>query len=209
MGTLDVKGIQGPAKLDINLLTETQTCIRKSQAVQELEQLLKSRQWQAADQKTYEIILAVSNRKAVGFLDANSISNLSCTDLKTLDQLWKEESGGLWSFGIQKQLYEKAGNQLTQTEPQLYNLDGYVHFVDLVRWIESGANGKESWKPYKQLSFSLDASEGHLPRLEQLATGLKKTQPGYQLLSAKGLPLDSQEIQARSLFFHRVAACEL
>ncbi|MGL5083368.1 MAG: GUN4 domain-containing protein [Microcoleaceae cyanobacterium] len=209
VGTLEITGTQGTAKLEINLLTETQTCIRKSQAIQQLEQLLKAKRWKDADLKTYEIMLAVTNRKAVGYLDKNSIETFPCAELKTINQLWEQESGGLWGFRIQKEIYEKAGNSLVQEELKLYNLDAYVQFSDLVRWIESGSNGKENWKPYDKLTISLDAPEGHLPRLEKLEDGLEKTRPGYRLMSSKALPLSSQEIQARNLFFARIAACGL
>jgi len=41
------------------------------------------------------------------------------------------------------------------------------------------------------MTFSLEAPEGHLPRLNQLAKGMKM-ESNYQLISPNNLPLSSQ-----------------
>ncbi|MGF1494001.1 MAG: GUN4 domain-containing protein [Microcoleaceae cyanobacterium] len=143
------------------------TCIRTPENIQVLEQLLQARKWREADLKTYEIMLAVTKRKAVGHLDSPSIESFPCPELQAIDRLWQQESGGLWGLGVQKEIYQRAGNRPSSEESQTYNLDAYVQFNDLVRWIQTSDNGKESWKPAEQHIFSLDAPEGHLPRLEQ------------------------------------------
>ncbi|MEL7034335.1 MAG: GUN4 domain-containing protein [Cyanobacteria bacterium J06592_8] len=209
VGSLEVNDINGEsATIEINLLTETKTCIRKPQEMQQLEELLQAKKWKEADLKTYDAMLKVSNRKAEGNLDPESIQNFSCSYLETIDQLWTRYSGGQFGLSVQKQIYQKTGNNLTKNFLRKYDPDAYIHFSDLVRWIETQDDGKEIWKPYEQLTFSLDAPVGHLPRLEKLEAGLEK-EPGYQFLSPNSLPLTSQEIQARNLLFSRVKACEL
>ena len=104
----------------------------------------------------------------------------------------------------------ETGNEVSQENIRKYDLDSYIHFIDLVRWIETGSeDGKESWKPYENLTFSLEAPEGHLPRLNLLEQGLETEESGYELNSPNSLSLTTQEIKARNLFFSRVEACEL
>ncbi|MDY7023882.1 MAG: GUN4 domain-containing protein, partial [Cyanobacteriota bacterium] len=209
VGSLEVIDINGePASIDINLLTDTKTCIRKPIEMQQLEELLQAKKWKEADLKTYDAMLKVSNRKAEGNLDPESIQNFSCSYLETIDRLWTRYSGGQFGLSVQKQIYQKTGNNITTDFLRKYDPDAYIHFNDLVRWIETQDNGKEVWKPYDQLTFSLDAPTGHLPRLEKLEAGMEQ-EPGYKFLSPNSLPLTSQEIQARNLLFSRVKACEL
>jgi|AGSF01.1.fsa_nt_gi hypothetical protein len=58
------------------------------------------------------------------------------------------------------------------------------------------------------MTFSLEALEGHLPRLNQLAKGMKM-ESNDQLISPNNLPLSSQKIKARTLYFARIDTCKL
>ncbi|CAD5952884.1 Mg-protoporphyrin IX methyl transferase (Modular protein) [Planktothrix tepida] len=196
------------AQIEINLLNEEQNCVRKPKYIQELEKLLEQKKWKAADQKTNQVLLKITNRESVGYLDEDAIQKMSCSYLRTIDQLWKKYSGGLFGFSVQKRIFVETENQLKEDALNRYDPNAYIHFTDLVRWIESGKNGKEKWKNYNELTFSLEAPEGHLPRLNQLEKGMKM-ESNYQLFSPNALPLSSQEIKARTLFFARVDTCKL
>ncbi len=207
VGSLEVLSInEEPASIEINLLTEEPSCIRKPQEIKQLEKLLEEKKWKEADLKTYNILLKEANRKADGDLNRESIENFPCHYLKTIDQLWQRYSGGKFGFIVQKKIYKKTGNNLQEDYLRKYDPDAYIQFNDLVRWIETGADGKESWRPYDKLTFSLDAPEGHLPRLEKLAQGMEK-EPSYKMISPNSLPLSTQEIQARNLLFSRIDNC--
>lgn len=209
VGTLEVVNINNePAAIEINLLTAERTCIRKPIELQELEKLLGERNWKQADLKTYDVMLKVTDRKSEGVLNSESIRNFPCSYLETIDRLWTRYSGEQFGLSIQKEIYKETGNKLTEDHLRKYDPDAYIHFNDLVRWIETGDDGKESWRPYDQLNFSLEAPAGHLPRLEKLEAGMEK-EPSYQLISPNSLPLTSQEIQARNFLFSRLEACEL
>ncbi|MEB3277307.1 MAG: GUN4 domain-containing protein [Lyngbya sp.] len=209
VGTLEIININGePISIEINLLTPERTCIRKPEEIKQLEKLLQERKWKEADLKTYEVMLKVTNSKADGYLEGESIRNFPCSYLETIDRLWTRYSGEQFGLSVQKKIYKETGNKLTEDHLRKYDPDAYIHFNDLVRWIETGDDGKESWRPYDQLTFSLDAPSGHLPRLEKLAAGMEK-EPSYQLISPNSLPLTSQEILARNFLFSRVEACEL
>lgn len=196
------------AVIDINLLSEEQSCVRKPKYIQELEKLLEQKKWKEADQKTNQVLVKITNRESVGYLDEDSIKKISCSYLRTIDQLWKKYSGGLFGFSVQKRIFLETDNQLQDEALARYDPNAYIHFTDLVRWIESGKDGKEKWKNYDKMTFSLEAPEGHLPRLNQLEKGMKM-QLNYQLMSPNSLSLSSQEIKARTLFFTQVDNCKL
>ncbi len=196
------------ALIEINLLTEQQSCVRKSKDIQELEKLLAQKKWKEADQKTYQVLLKLTQRDSIGYLSEDAIKKIPCPDLKTIDQIWKKHSGGLFGFSVQKRIFVETQNQLEADDLNRYDPNAYIHFSDLVRWIESDKNGKEAWRPYDQLSFSLEAPEGHLPRLNQLEKGMEM-QRNYKLVSPNGLPLNSQQIRARTLFYSRAEVCGL
>ncbi len=207
VGSLEVLAINGePASIEINLLTAEPSCIRKPLEIQQLEKLLQDKKWKEADLKTYDILLKQSNRKVDGNLSRESIEKFSCHSLKTIDQLWQRYSGGKFGLSVQKKIYKSTGNNLKEDYLRKYDPDAYIQFNDLVRWLQTGADGKEQWRPYDKLTFSLDAPEGHLPRLEKLAQGMEK-EPNYKMISPNSLPLSTQKIQARNLLFSRIENC--
>jgi hypothetical protein len=208
-GTLEVKGIEDETVLiEINLLSEKQNCRRKTPEIQQLEKLLQDKEWQSADEKTYEVLLDIANRNAEGNLDRSSIQNLNCSDLATVNQLWYENSGSRFGLKVQQGIYTEIGNSLEEDLIKKYDPNLYIQFSDLVRWIQTQENSQESWKSNNQLIYSLDAPKGHLPRINRLEDGMEQ-EPGYQLISPNSLKLTSQEIEARNLFYARIQACEL
>ncbi|MGC9526031.1 MAG: GUN4 domain-containing protein [Limnospira sp.] len=210
-GIVEVVDIAGRvAIVEINLLRAERNCYRKSESIQALEKMLKNQNWKEADIKTHQILLEAGDRSQKGYLDIESIRNFPCADLKVIDRLWRDASGEKFGFKTQQVIYSQTGNELAPQNLRKYDLDSYVHFIDLVRWIETGSeDGQESWRPYDKLTFSLEAPEGHLPRLHDLERGLKIEESGFKLNSPNSLPLTTQEIQARHLIYSRVEACEL
>lgn len=69
-----------------------------------LRDLLSECRWDAAQDKTYEII-----RKLVGedgyYLKPESITEIPCTDLITIDLLWVEYSWGQFGLSVQKEIW--------------------------------------------------------------------------------------------------------
>ncbi|MGB3401934.1 MAG: GUN4 domain-containing protein [Microcoleaceae cyanobacterium] len=208
-GTLEIKSIEEKTViLDIDLLSDQPSCIRKTPKIQQLETLLQDKKWQSADAKTYEVLLDIADRETEGNLDRNAIKNLNCSDLKIVNDLWSENSGSRFGLNIQQQIYTDTGNSLDETLIKKYDPNLYIQFSDLVRWIHTQADNKETWKSNNQLLYALEAPRGHLPRLNQLEDGME-TEPAYQLISPNSLKVTSPEIEARNLFYARIQACEL
>ena len=110
-----------------------------------LEKLLSSGEWKAADQETAKIILEILGNQTVGKIKPEEIKKIPCRDLRTLDQLWTEYSEGRFGFSLQNRIWRKLDKN-------------YENFGEQVGWLVS-----PSWLPYAQLTFNLTAPLGHLP----------------------------------------------
>ncbi|BAY22258.1 hypothetical protein NIES2100_20210 [Calothrix sp. NIES-2100] len=114
-----------------------------------LRDLLAAGKWKDADQETLVVMLQATGRQKEGYLDSKSIENFPCTDLRTIDQLWIQYSKGLFGFSVQKRIWESVSKD-------------HEKFGDRVGWRKGMFLNKE-WLSYSQLTFSLNAPQGHLP----------------------------------------------
>ncbi len=114
-----------------------------------LRDLLAAGKWKDADYETLVVMLKATDREKLGYLDDEAIKNFPCIDLRTIDQLWIQYSKGLFGFSVQKRIYESVGKD-------------YGKFGDRVGW-RKGMFNKE-WLSYSELTFSLNAPSGHLPK---------------------------------------------
>ncbi|MBD2441614.1 GUN4 domain-containing protein [Nostoc sp. FACHB-110] len=79
----------------------------------QLEYFLKAKNWEAADQKTYELMLNIAKREKEGYLDDEQINSFSCPDLQKIDKLWvKADKDKRFGFSVQKEIWIKTGNRL-------------------------------------------------------------------------------------------------
>ena len=107
--------------------------------------LLAAGKWRKADELTWELMLQITLREDEGWLQLADIENFPCTDLCTIDWLWEYYSNGLFGLNAQQRIWESVGGE-------------YGDFCDRLGWRDG-----ESWKYYDELSFNLEAPEGHLP----------------------------------------------
>lgn len=122
----------------------------------QLEQLLQAGSWKEADQETAKKMLEVAGRTEEGELDKDSIDNFPCEDLRTIDQLWVKYSNGRFGFSVQKKIWLEVGGKVDrETECKL---------GERVGWRKNG-----SWMDYDDLTFSLQATVGHFPRVGRMS----------------------------------------
>jgi len=115
-----------------------------------LRDLLKAQQWREADEETRKVMLKCAGREKEGWLDVEQIQNFPCVDLRTINALWVKYSNGRFGFSVQKQIWLECGGQVDyETECKL---------GERVGWRRQG-----EWLDYKDLTFNLNAQEGHLP----------------------------------------------
>lgn len=120
-----------------------------------LRDLLKAQNFKDADYETYIRMLEAVGKGEGDFLRTKEALNFPCTDLKTIDRLWVRYSKGRFGFSVQKEIYVQCGAKLDGEYPgdKIWN-----EFGDRVGWRMSS-----SWLIYSQLTFTLEAPEGHLP----------------------------------------------
>ncbi|NES73908.1 MAG: hypothetical protein F6K24_56355 [Okeania sp. SIO2D1] len=115
--------------------------------------LLAAGKWREADIETARLMLKITNRENRNKLNINSIDNLPCTDLRTINQLWVKYSNGKFGFSAQKEIWE---NLPTQT----FFLT-YEKFGDRLGW-----HSIIGWTNHDNLIFNLEkAPHGHLPAM--------------------------------------------
>ncbi|HEY9850264.1 MAG TPA: GUN4 domain-containing protein [Leptolyngbyaceae cyanobacterium] len=118
-----------------------------------LESLLATTQWQKADGVTSDIMLLTCNRKKAGYLEVKDLENFPCDRLRMLDELWMKYSKKRFGFSVQKSIWEKVGGT------SVPNWDVWCRFGKKTGWYVKG-----NWLFWNDLSFSLNAPMGHLPR---------------------------------------------
>ncbi|XDE60198.1 GUN4 domain-containing protein [Arthrospira platensis BEA 1257B] len=139
----------------IGNLTQSQSHFDYTQ----LNRLLKSSQWKAADEETAKMMLAVAGKTQRGYLDEESIKNFPCDDLRIIDGLWVKHSNGRFGFSVQKQIYINCGGKPDGSYPSDTIFERYC---DEVGWRVNGSY-LSSWS---DCTFSAAiAPRGHLPYL--------------------------------------------
>ncbi|PZU97286.1 MAG: hypothetical protein DCE90_06945 [Pseudanabaena sp.] len=86
-----------------------------------LSTYLKQKNWQAADQETYLLLLraAGSRSYADGTFHPDELSQISCADLVLIDQLWTQSTKSKQGFTAQRQTYEESFKDLQITFEKL------------------------------------------------------------------------------------------
>jgi len=91
----------------------------------QLEEYLNKRDWKAADQKNYELMLQIAGSESVkqGRFDLTEWRDFPCEDLKKIDRLWNMASNGKLGFSAQKEVFESDNRVL-------------LVFLSKVNWID-------------------------------------------------------------------------
>ncbi len=119
---------------------------------QQLQSLLATGNWKAADRETLNLLLKAAGREKQGWLNIQSINEFPATDLGKLDRLWVEYSDGRFGLSVQKRIWENLGEQLDS------DYEKWCKFCDRVGWYVNN-----NWLFYSDIIFSLSAPQGHFP----------------------------------------------
>lgn len=123
-----------------------------------LEDLLREKQWRAADSLTLTVMLIASgDYYPYVALSTSKVEKISCTDMRIVDELWVKYSNGHFGFSVQNEIWQ----EVKKDESAFY--------------LHVGWKFKEQknllWRKYeeevfvKDATFSLQAPKGHLPWL--------------------------------------------
>lgn len=114
---------------------------------------LKQQDWRGANEETLNLMRSRSG-KAERDPEELDLQGLPLVDLRTIDLLWSEASGGRFGFLAQLKIWRETS--LAPSQPA-------EAFGDRVDWRRNG-----TWISYKFMDFSLDAARGHLPTFPQI-----------------------------------------
>ncbi len=121
-----------------------------------LHDLLATGKLKEANQETVRILLEVADRQERGWLGSQDIRELPCSVLSEIDQLWFQQSNGLFGLRVQRQIWVDLGGQ-----PGQFDFTVFCKFGDRVGWRRNN-----DWlKKYDDFIFTLAAPKGHLPSL--------------------------------------------
>jgi myosin heavy subunit len=153
--------LQSLSNLQLQLLQLTDELTLVSHAsgmdYRKLQQLLSAQNWKDADKETYFLMLKISERENVCWLDDGDIRKFPRYDLHIINQLWVKYSDGKFGFSIQKQI-----------------LQNHKQFTARCGWTENLA--KNELIKYEDYNFTLDANRGHLPSTPRIVgLGLRNT----------------------------------
>ena len=155
----------GPPRADTGSVNESPPAIRESlgSGTQDIEahiDLLRAflgpKQWQAADEVTGVVLLTLAGRRTEGWLRTEDIGRFPGAELGRIDRLWREASGDRFGLSVHRQIWSKVA-----VKREGFDEKDLRAFGDRVGWRVNG----EWLETYRQLRFSADAPEGHLPSL--------------------------------------------
>ena len=121
-----------------------------------LRHYLHQQAWKEADLETEIAILAALKRDQQPLTTA-TVSHLPAIDLATLDGLWSRYSQGRFGFKAQQQVYRSQQQVQPDVQKQWRGFHRMLGWHDEPTWFYRG------FKPYRNLTCSLEAPPGHLP----------------------------------------------
>jgi len=152
-------------KIEFNILYENDNASFEIDIdYRHLLDLLKAKKWQEADEKTYRIIIKVSQRTEQGYLDLEDIENFPCVDLQTIDRLWVRFSNGCFGLSIQKRVWKECNNHSPESKAWHECAESLNKFGEIVGWGEY-----HSWFSTREENLnlvpvvSLRSPLGHMP----------------------------------------------
>lgn len=129
------------------------TCLAaNTTALTQLENALASGNWQEANRITSLRILDMAGQKKRGYLVGTDTRNLSCQELREINQLWVKYSQGRFGFSVQAQIWQNLKGK---------NYEDSLKFEKTVGWTGT------------QPIFDVkSAPKGHLPLRPVLSNGV-------------------------------------
>lgn len=133
--------------------SDTELTFASNSEYSQLKFLLMRKKWREADCKTAALMLGISCREKQGFMRVTDIENFPEEDLRIIENLWTTYSQGKFSFAVQARIWQKIGGN---SQP---DWNAWCRFGKCLGWFQ-----KETWLSWNDITFSINAPVGHLPR---------------------------------------------
>jgi uncharacterized caspase-like protein len=136
----------------------------------QLRDLLSEGKWRKADEITYSLVLEIAKKDKAKYPNTNTNGELLYTDIRTIDQLWVNHSGGRFGFSTQKKVFVESGCKPDGSDPYWdHEIEAWKKFFERVGWQMRNSEEDDSddlfdpWFSYSDANFSDKAPSGHLP----------------------------------------------
>lgn len=131
----------------------------------QLRDLLQAGRWLEANEETTNLMLEIAGEEK-RYLDASSLANFPCIDLRTIDTLWVKYSHGRFGFSVQQRIWQSMRGNFA-ADPVLGLMIGSAKVAAAETCIDFGNRVgwrlKDSWVDYSNLIWDESAPIGHLP----------------------------------------------
>ena len=127
---------------------------------QELEKLIKAKEWGLADQLTHKLMTQIAGVEKECRLREEDIKLFPCEDLLAINYLWKHNSNGKFGFSSQKKLWLEYGGK-----PDKYDYEIWKKFGTQVGWYDPKTDDWLSCQKFINSTKNVDNSflEASLP----------------------------------------------
>lgn len=178
----------------------------------QIEYFLKAKNWEAADYKTYKLMLNIA--------EDGQINNFSCSDLQRINQLWVSYSDKIFGFSIQKQIWINTGNRLYNIRARAWtdkDSANYREFAKRVKWyndqIKQEGNSRGDFVSYHEIINGIKNNPSNYRGSLPFGYLWGDYVPEYPSRSIGVTPLEYHDLVDRTslskIFFSRVAICKL
>lgn len=133
-----------------------------------LQRLLAAKDWQAADVETRAIFQRLAKPDGdLLFSSKGVLARLPLADLKTIDTLWSNASGGRFGFTAQQRFWQQAAKGSRNAKEQTERFAKTVGWHRAKPSVDNDAIGIEfsnpSWLLDTELNYTIAALPGHFP----------------------------------------------
>jgi hypothetical protein len=100
-----------------NLVAEVAPAINNKASYNQLGIYLKEKNWKAADNETYLLLLKAAGNQSYndGTFHPDEFNRIACADLVLIDQLWTQASNGKQGLTAQRNIYEDSAKDIRKT----------------------------------------------------------------------------------------------
>ncbi|XP_073284341.1 tetrapyrrole-binding protein, chloroplastic-like [Primulina huaijiensis] len=149
-----------------------------------LQQHLSSQNFQLADEETRRLIMVLAGESAQkrGYVFFSEVQFIPESDLKTIDELWKQYSDNKFGYSVQKKIWKKVNKDFTK----------FFIKVGWMKKLESSEVEQYNYRSFPaEFMWDMDENtvEGHLP----LTNALRGTQLLKCILNHKAFEDDENE----------------
>ncbi|CAA0818642.1 Tetrapyrrole-binding protein- chloroplastic [Striga hermonthica] len=156
-----------------------------------LERCLSSKDFRQADEETRRLLIVLAGEAAVrrGYVFFSEVQFIPAGELRAIDELWRQNSGGRYGYSVQRRIWRKAKGDFTRFFIRvgwMKKLEG----CEVEQYNYRSFPGEFMWDPPEaEEGAAPPAPEGHLP----LTNALRGTRLLESILTHPAFDIDDDD----------------